>query len=78
LADFNIERGIDFLEKGPWNHLNPCNQALGRDSTGEQIDGEQIRQGGSPVARGKWGKMTRDSRRSRGWPVSGKGGAEVA
>jgi hypothetical protein len=30
------------------------------------------------VARGKWGKRFRSSRRSRGWPVLGKRGAETA
>jgi hypothetical protein len=58
--------------------LNPCNQALSRDSTGEQIDDDQIRRGGSSAARGKWGKMTRDSRRSWGWSGLRQGGAEVA
>jgi hypothetical protein len=30
------------------------------------------------VARGKWGKRFRSSRRLRGWPVLGKRGAETA
>jgi hypothetical protein len=38
----------------------------------------KFQRGGSPAARGKWGKRFRSSRRSRGWPALRKGGAEAA
>jgi hypothetical protein len=36
------------------------------------------RRGGSPAARGKWGKRFRSSRQARGWQESKKEGAETA
>jgi hypothetical protein len=30
LADLNLERGTNFLQKGPQKDLNPCNWILGR------------------------------------------------
>jgi hypothetical protein len=38
----------------------------------------KFRRGGSPAARGKWGKRFTSSRRARGWPESKKEGAETA
>jgi hypothetical protein len=67
--------GSDLPQKGPWKDLNLCNWVLGRATQGCRLVASKFQRGGSPVVRGKWGKRFR---KSRGWPVLGKRGAEAA
>jgi hypothetical protein len=78
LAEFEMQKGTDSLQKGPWKDSNRCNQVPGRCSSREQIDGDQFRRDSSSAARAKGGEMLRSLRRTQGWPELDGGGPVAA